>query len=67
MNQKMTEDGPFKHTLDTTEGVFRKVITNYKVSNGQLIMETATRTFFSDDYVDSIEVVPLCKVEDNET
>ena len=59
----MIEEGPFLNTLNTTEGVFRKTVINYKIRNGQLIMESATRTFHGDDdYNDTTEVVPMCKV-----
>jgi hypothetical protein len=59
----MIEDGPFKTSLEASkDGVLKEIYITYKVRNGMLIKETATRNHksaFSEEYHDTSTVEPL--------
>ena len=44
-------DGPFRTSLDKMDGVFRKEVVSYRVSNGFLYKETAVRHFTDGDQI----------------
>jgi len=54
-------DGPFKNAFDAdTQGVVRREIVSYRVRNGIMYMESATRDYYkSGDYHDSQTSVAL--------
>ena len=54
-------DGPFKNAFDADiEGVIRREITTYRMRNGIMIKETASRDYYkSGDYHDSQSTVPM--------
>lgn len=54
-------EGPFKNAFDAdTNGVLRREITTYRVKNGVMIKETATRDYYSSgDYHDTQSSTPL--------
>ena len=56
----MTE-GPFKSAFDAdTKGVIRREIVTYRVKNGVMTKESATRDYYgNDDYNDTISSQPL--------
>lgn len=56
----MTE-GPFKSAFESdVENVIRREIVTYRMKNGMMIKETATRDYYkSGDYHDSISTQPL--------
>jgi hypothetical protein len=56
----MTE-GPFKNAFDAdTDGVMRREIVTYRIKNGMLYKETATREYYkSGDYHDSQSAVAI--------
>jgi len=45
------------------EGVFRKELINYKVTDGWLVKETSVRDFRDNDYHDTTTVQRIVKVE----
>ena len=54
-------DGPFKNAFDAdTDGVMRREIVTYRIKNGMLYKETATREYYkSGDYHDSQSSVAI--------
>ena len=54
-------DGPFKNAFDAdTDGVMRREIVTYRIKNGMLYKETATREYYkSGDYHDSQSTVAI--------
>ena len=48
-------EGPFKNAFDAdTNGVLRREITTYRIKNGVMVKETATRDYYSSgDYHDT--------------
>ncbi len=54
-------DGPFKNAFDAdTDGVIRREIVSYRMKNGIMIKESATRDYYkSGDYHDSQSTQPL--------
>ena len=54
-------DGPFKSAFDAdVEGVLRREIVTYRVKNGMLYKEAATREYYkSGDYYDSQSSVAI--------
>ena len=54
-------DGPFKNAFDAdTDGVMRREIVTYRIKNGMLYKETATREYYkSGDYHDSQSAVAI--------
>jgi len=54
-------EGPFKNAFDAdTNGVLRREITTYRVKNGVMVKETATRDYYKDgDYHDTQSTTPL--------
>ena len=54
-------DGPFKNAFDAdTDGVMRREIVTYRIKNGMLYKETATREYYkSGDYQDSQSTVAI--------
>ena len=56
-------DGPFRTSLDKMDGVFRKEVVSYRVSNGFLYKETAVRHFTDGDYNDTVTTETLHSVE----
>lgn len=56
----MTE-GPFKSAFESdVENVIRREIVTYRMKNGMMIKETATRDYYkSGDYHDSVSTQPL--------
>jgi|TARA_B110000977_G_scaffold3549_1_gene4914 hypothetical protein len=56
----MTE-GPFKSAFDAdSKDVVRREITTYRMRDGNMVMETATRDYYtSGDYHDTISTTPL--------
>lgn len=59
----MTIDGPFKSAFDAdTNGVVRREIVTYRMKNGMMIKETASRDYYqSGDYHDSQNSLPLAE------
>lgn len=57
-------DGPFKAAFDAdVDGVIRREIVTYRIKNGIMIKEEATRDYYKDgDYHDSNNSKPLVKV-----
>lgn len=60
-DNKVTDDGPFRSAFDIdTKGVVRREIVTYRMQNGMMRKEIATRTYYeSEDYNDSVSVIPL--------
>ena len=61
-------DGPFITTAqeDISDGVFLKEVTVYKVRDGMIVKEVATRRYMKDgDYHDTSSVTPLKEVKPN--
>lgn len=58
-------DGPFKAAFDAdTDGVIRREIVTYRMKDGIMIKEEATRDYYkSGDYHDSNNSKPLVLVE----
>jgi hypothetical protein len=55
----MTE-GPFKNAFDADiDGVVRREIVTYRVKNGVMVKESATRDYYGNDYNDTISSQPL--------
>ena len=54
-------EGPFKNAFDAdTNGVLRREITTYRIKNGVMVKETATRDYYnSGDYHDTQSSTPL--------
>lgn len=54
-------DGPFKQAFETDlEGVVLREIISYRNDDsGNIRVEKATRTYFTDDYVDTTQVTVL--------
>jgi len=54
-------DGPFKAAFnDDTEGVVRREIITYRVKDGQMVKEEASRDYYkSGDYHDTSNSKPL--------
>ena len=54
-------DGPFKNAFDAdTDGVIRREIISYRMKNGIMTKESATRDYYkSGDYHDSQSTQPL--------
>ncbi len=54
-------DGPFKNAFDADiDGVIRREIVTYRVKNGVMVKESATRDYYnSGDYHDSQSTQPL--------
>jgi hypothetical protein len=54
-------DGPFKNAFDAdADGVIRREITTYRIRNGIMVKETASRDYYkSGDYHDSQSTVPM--------
>lgn len=54
-------EGPFKNAFDAdTNGVLRREITTYRIKNGVMVKETATRDYYSSgDYHDTQSSTPL--------
>lgn len=54
-------DGPFKNAFDAdTDGVIRREIITYRMRNGSMIKEEASRDYYtSGDYHDTINSKPL--------
>jgi hypothetical protein len=54
-------DGPFKNAFDAdTAGVIRREIVTYRMKNGIMVKETATRDYYkSGDYHDTVSTQPL--------
>ena len=54
-------DGPFKNSFDAdTDGVIRREIITYRMKNGIMMKEEASRDYYiSGDYHDSQNVIPL--------
>lgn len=54
-------DGPFKNAFDAdTDGVIRREIITYRIRNGSMIKEEASRDYYaSGDYHDNQNVKPL--------
>ena len=52
----MIHDGPFKSAVEASrDKVIKQELVTYSVNeDGKYIKETASRKFFTDDYVDSI-------------
>jgi len=61
MEIKAQGDGPFKSAFDIdTKNVVRREIVTYRMQDGMMRKEIATRTYYkSEDYNDSISVIPL--------
>lgn len=57
-------DGPFKAAFDADiDGVVRREIVTYRMKNGIMIKEEATRDYYkSGDYHDSCNSKPLAEV-----
>lgn len=53
-------DGPFKNAFDADiDGVVRREIVTYRVKNGVMVKESATRDYYGNDYNDTISSQPL--------
>lgn len=53
-------DGPFKNAFDADiDGVIRREIVTYRVKNGVMVKESATRDYYGNDYNDTISSQPL--------
>ena len=54
-------DGPFKAAFDAdTAGVLRREITTYRMRDGHMVKESASRDYYiSGDYHDSQSSLPL--------
>jgi len=54
-------DGPFQAAFDSdVEGVIRREIVTYRLKNGSMVKETATRDYYnSGDYHDTVSTQPL--------
>jgi hypothetical protein len=54
-------DGPFKNAFDAdTNGVIRREIVTYRMKNGMMVKETASRDYYkSGDYHDSQSAMPI--------
>ena len=54
-------DGPFKNAFDAdTDGVIRREIVTYRMRDGIMIKETASRDYYkSGDYHDSQSTTPM--------
>ena len=57
----MTDSGPFKAAFDAdTDGVVRREIITYRIKNGIMVKEEASRDYYkSGDYHDSQNSKPL--------
>ena len=55
------EDGPFRSTFECdTKNVIRREIITYRMKNGILVKEQATRDYYPNgDYQDTANVLPL--------
>tara|TARA_B110000305_G_scaffold238542_1_gene304177 strand:+ start:774 stop:959 length:186 start_codon:yes stop_codon:yes gene_type:complete len=55
------QEGPFASAVNSNaEGIVRKEITTYRIRDGIMIKETATRTYnATGDYNDSVATIPL--------
>ena len=62
-NYEVTDEGegPFKSAFDIDKkGVIRREIITYRIKNGMMRKEVATRSYFRGyDYNDSITITPL--------
>ena len=56
-------DGPFKNAFNAdTDGVVRREIVSYRMKNGMMIKETASRVYYkSGDYHDNVSTQPLAE------
>jgi hypothetical protein len=56
-------EGPFKNAFDAdTDGVIRREIVSYRMKNGMMVKETASRDYYkSGDYHDSVSSKPLAE------
>jgi hypothetical protein len=54
-------DGPFQAAFDSdVEGVIRREIVTYRLKNGSMVKEVATRDYYnSGDYHDTVSTQPL--------
>ena len=54
-------EGPFKNAFDAdTNGVVRREIVTYRMKNGMMVKETASRDYYKDgDYHDTQSAMPL--------
>ncbi len=54
-------DGPFQNAFDAdSDGVIRREITTYRMQNGIMVKEIASRDYYkSGDYHDSQSTVPM--------
>ena len=58
----MAQDVPFASDFDKDlEGVVRREIITYRYKNGKMQMERAVRSYFGEDYNDSVSTIPLSK------
>ena len=53
-------DGPFQSEFDIDlEGAVRRELVTYRYKDGIMVIETASRTYTSNDYNDSKSTIPL--------
>lgn len=61
----MIGEGPFKEAVENTEGVVLQELRTYRIKDGVVHLDVATRRYFNgDDYNDSVTYRPLNKIDD---
>lgn len=56
----MVQDGPFKNSLENLEGIIFQELRSYKIKDGVVTIEVATRNYFKNgDYNDTINYKPI--------
>ena len=58
-------DGPLKQAFDLldTDGVLSRELITYRIRNGMIVKETASRKYFENDYNDHVKTEPLTKLK----
>lgn len=57
-------DGPLQRAFDLldTDGVVSRELITYRVRDGMILKETASRRYWENDYTDSTKTEPLTKL-----
>jgi len=58
-------DGPLKQAFDLldTDGVLSRELITYRIKDGMVIKQVASRRYSNNDYTDHYKTEPLIKVE----
>lgn len=60
----MVKEGPFEFSLENNSDIVFQELRTYRLRDGELRVEIATRTFFKDgDYIDSVSYKPLAVLQ----